>query len=62
MDYKGQDLVQEMISDKKGKNLLGEIIEAIKGIRYGYVQITIHNSNVVQIDKMTRIRKNIKKS
>ena len=62
MDYKDQDLVQEMISDKKGKNLLGEIIEAIKGIRYGYVQITIHNSNVVQIDKMTRIRKNIKKS
>jgi len=33
-----------------------KIIGAIKGIKYGTVQITVHNARVTQIDKIERIR------
>lgn len=33
-----------------------EIIKAIKGIRYGYVQIIVQDSKVVQIDKTQKTR------
>ncbi len=48
------------VSDKElignqGKMLV-KVLEAIKSIKYGYVQITIHDSEVVQIDKTEKIR------
>lgn len=33
-----------------------QILGALKGIEYGYVQITVQDSRVVQIDKMEKIR------
>lgn len=33
-----------------------EIMKAIREIRYGSVQITIHDSKVVQIDKTEKVR------
>ncbi len=36
--------------------LLQHIAEAIASIRYGTVQITVHNARVVQIDKLERVR------
>lgn len=33
-----------------------EIVKAIQAIRYGYVQITIQDSRVVQIEKTEKIR------
>jgi hypothetical protein len=36
--------------------LLSRIAEAIQGIRFGSVQITIHDSQVVQIEKAEKIR------
>lgn len=48
------------ISDSEKKDLeahvLKEIINAIESIKYGYVQIIIQDSKVVQIDKMEKIR------
>ena len=38
------------------KALLAEIVEAIRAIRFGSVQITIHDSRVVQIEKAEKIR------
>ncbi|MBI4342670.1 MAG: YezD family protein [Candidatus Omnitrophica bacterium] len=37
-------------------HLLQQISEAIRSIRYGTVQITVHNAQVVQIDKVERVR------
>lgn len=38
------------------QELLLRIAEAIRGIRYGSVQITIHDSRVVQIEKAEKVR------
>ncbi len=35
---------------------LREILEAVKGIKYGYVQLTIQDSKIVQIDKTEKLR------
>jgi hypothetical protein len=33
-----------------------QVEEAIASLRYGTVQITVHNARVVQIDKVERVR------
>lgn len=38
------------------KKMLMNIFKAIKSIRYGSVEITIHDSKVVQIDKTEKMR------
>ena len=35
---------------------IGAIIRSIAGIRYGYVQIIIQDSRVVQVDKLDKTR------
>ncbi len=49
------------VSDKElienqDKMLMLKVLEAVKSIKYGYVQITIHDSEIVQIDKTEKIR------
>jgi len=49
------------VSDKElienqDKMLMLKVLEAIKSIKYDHVQITIHDSEVVQIDKTEKIR------
>ena len=43
----------DMESDRR---VAEEIIKAVRDIRYGSVQITIHDSKVVQIDKTEKVR------
>lgn len=38
------------------EKVLLDILKALRSIRYGYVQITVHDSAVVQIDKTEKIR------
>ena len=38
------------------QELVSRIVEAIRSVRYGTVRITIHNSQVVQIEKAEKIR------
>ncbi|MDI6762630.1 MAG: YezD family protein [Thermodesulfobacteriota bacterium] len=38
------------------EELLSQILKAIRSIRYGYVQIIVQDSKVVQIDKTEKIR------
>ncbi len=40
------------------KKMLASIFRAITSIRYGSVEITVHDSKVVQIDKTEKIRFN----
>ncbi len=41
---------------QKEREIMAEIQSAIKSIRYGYVQIVIQDSKVVQIDKTEKVR------
>lgn len=38
------------------KNTIEKITEAVKGIKFGYVQIIVQDSRVVQIDKTEKLR------
>ncbi len=51
------DMTEDMADFKESeKKFLSQILKAIKSIRYGYVQITVQDSRVVQIDKTEKIR------
>ena len=47
LDTKPQELTHEIEK---------EILVAIRGIRYGSVEIVIHNSEVVQIERKEKVR------
>lgn len=36
--------------------IIKEIIDTLNNLKFGYVQITVHNSKVVQIDKTEKTR------
>ncbi len=50
--------MKENIDDlnEEEKALLLQILKALKTIRYGFVQITVQNSKVVQIDRTEKTR------
>jgi hypothetical protein len=51
------DMDQHIIEfNENEKGLLFQILKALRSIRYGYVQITVQDSKVVQIDKMEKTR------
>jgi hypothetical protein len=45
-----------MTDDGLAPELLRQIAQAVSSLRYGTVQITVHNARVVQIDKVERMR------
>ena len=50
-------MVRETVEFKESeKKLLFQILRALRSIRYGYVQIIVQDSKVVQIDKTEKIR------
>ncbi len=50
-------MVEDMADFRENeKKLLSQILKAIRSIRYGYVQITVQDSKIVQIDKTEKIR------
>jgi len=50
-------MVHDTIDFKESeKKLLSQILKAVRSIRYGYVQIIVQDSKVVQIDKTEKIR------
>ncbi len=48
-----KDIVQFKEGERK---LVLQILEALRSIRYGYVQIIVQDSKVVQIDKTEKMR------
>ena len=50
-------MVRETVEFKESeKKLLFQILKALRSIRYGYVQIVVQDSKIVQIDKTEKIR------
>jgi len=47
---------QEFSTDQGRQQLAHEILESLKGIRFGTVEITVHDGRVVQIDRKERFR------
>lgn len=43
-------------SEHKNEDIAKDIVKAAKDIKFGYIQVTIHNSKIVQIDKTEKIR------
>lgn len=41
---------------KNDEAIITQILGALKDIQYGYVQITVQDSRVVQIDKTEKVR------
>lgn len=50
-------MVQDIADfEESEKRLISQILKALRSIRYGYVQIIVQDSKVVQIDKTEKIR------
>jgi hypothetical protein len=43
-------------TDANLQSVVGEIVRSIKSVRFGSVEITIHNSRVVQIERKEKVR------
>jgi hypothetical protein len=42
--------------DPRERQVLAEVLQAIRSVRYGYVQITLQDARVVQIDTLEKKR------
>ena len=62
MYTKPRDVIDESDDRKMGNIPIDEITKSIKSVKFGQVQITIHNSDVVQIEQIERIRFDVKGS
>jgi len=47
---------QDSPDDFRNPEILQKILQAIKNVRYGSVEVTIHESRVVQIERKEKIR------
>jgi hypothetical protein len=45
-----------MAENKNTESTEQKILEAIKSIRYGSVEVVVHDSHVVQIEKKEKVR------
>ena len=53
------DVLGEADLTRDGRDLrpvIREIVRALKGVNYGSVEVVIHNSQVVQIERKEKIR------
>ncbi len=42
--------------DQRERQVLAEVLQAIRAVRHGYVQITLQDARVVQIDTLEKKR------
>ena len=48
--------MEKELKNKNESVFITQILKAVKSIQYGYIQITVQDSKVVQIDKTEKIR------
>lgn len=48
-----------MVAEQPSPEVMGKIAEAIRGVRFGSVQIIIHDAQIVQIEKSEKMRFNV---
>jgi hypothetical protein len=41
------------------RELLNEVLRALRGLRYGSIVLTVHEGRLVEIQKTERIRRNV---
>jgi hypothetical protein len=41
---------------KSNESIIREIVDSLDNLKYGYIQITVHNSRIVQIDRTEKTR------
>lgn len=51
-----KDLLKKALASEEERRMLAEVYRAIKSIRFGYVQVIIQDSRVVQVDKLEKLR------
>ena len=51
-----KDLLKKALASEEERRMLEEVYRAIKSIRFGYVQVIIQDSRVVQLDKLEKLR------
>lgn len=49
-------MANQQHEQQRGQELLQEILKSLEGIRFGSVEITIHESRVVQIERKEKVR------
>lgn len=47
---------QDKALDQDDPSILREITRALQGLRFGAVEITVHNGQIVQIERKEKIR------
>lgn len=50
--------IAKLLKDESDEKIFLNLLKSIKSIEYGYIQIIIQNSQIVQIDKTEKIRLN----
>jgi hypothetical protein len=45
-----------LLGDSRNREIVKKIMHAIENVRYGSVEVTIHESRVVQIERKEKIR------
>ncbi len=44
------------VDEERSRDIVEEILRAISGIRYGSVEVVIHDARVVQIERKEKVR------
>ena len=57
-----KELLKKALASEEERRVLEEVYRAIKSIRFGYVQVIIQDSHVVQVDKLEKLRFSHKES
>lgn len=51
-----QELLSDTLQDKQRSEIIDHILSAIEDMEYGTVQITVHDSQVTQIERLEKKR------
>ncbi len=50
------EIQSNLVSKHSAAEIAGQIIRMLEGIRFGSIEITVHDSKVVQIERREKIR------
>jgi hypothetical protein len=46
----------DVAASRADEALIAEVVRTAKGLRFGHIVLTVHNSKIVQIDRTEKIR------
>jgi hypothetical protein len=51
------DFVAQLVLSREERELIQDLLEALRTIRYGSIVLTIHDSKLIEIQKTEKIRR-----